>query len=130
MKSYTELIKLETYQERLDYLLLYLDNPSNQNRKLMNAFYKSSAWLAARDAVLKRDLGCDLGIDFMYIEDGPMLVHHINPITEDDVLQGSSFLFDMDNLITVSKDTHNTIHYRTAKAEEFIERKPGDTKLW
>lgn len=129
-KTYSECVALESYSERLNYLRTYGNNPSNANRVLMNEFYKSSAWLAIRDTVIKRDLAQDLGVQNLFIEEGPILVHHIVPITIDDVMDGSFLLFDLENLITVSLDTHNSIHYFKEKTFEYVERKPGDTLLW
>lgn len=129
-KSYSECIALESFSERLNYLKVYGQNPSNENRGLMNDFYKSNAWLSIRDTVIQRDLGQDLGVQNLFIEDGPILVHHIVPITIDDVIKGSPFLFDLENLITVSLNTHNTIHYSKEKTIMYIERRPGDTMLW
>lgn len=96
---------------------------------MMGRFYKSNAWRKVRDAVIKRDLGCDLGVNRLYI-DGEIIVHHINPITEEDLEKGSDLLLSMDNLITVSYDTHNKIHYSTEEDYIWKERKPGDTTLW
>lgn len=128
--SYSELIKLDSYLERLNYLRTFGDNPSNQDRFLMNQFYKSNQWLFVREQAIKRDIGCDLGIVNLFIEEGPILVHHINPISIEDVANRSSFLFDLNNLITCSLATHNRIHYDKNSTTEWIERKPGDTKLW
>lgn len=128
--SYSELIQLNSYLERLNYLRTFGDNPSNQDRFLMNQFYKSNQWLFVREQVIKRDIGCDLGIANLFIEEGPILVHHINPISIEDVANRSSFLFDLNNLITCSLATHNRIHYDKYSSTEWIERKPGDTKLW
>lgn len=128
--TYSELIKLDSWLERLDYLRTFGDNPSNQDRFLMNKFYKSDSWLYWRAEAIKRDLGCDLGINNLFIEEGPILVHHINPISIEDVRNGFSILFDLNNLITCSLDTHNRIHYDKKSITTWEERKPGDTKLW
>lgn len=132
MKSYEELTQLETFNERLDYLRLYSNNPSNKDRKTMNRFYKSHAWKVVREAVIRRDLACDLAVQNLFIENenDTILVHHINPISIDDVLSGNPLCLDMNNLITVSPATHNLIHYRETPKEEIVERQPGDTKLW
>lgn len=129
IKSYKELLEFDSYDERLEYLRLYSDNPSNEDRAFMNSFYKSHAWKQVRDFVIHRDLGCDLGASNIYI-DGPILVHHINPITEEDILNGSELILDPNNLISVSYETHNKIHYSNKSKEPFVERKPGDTRLW
>lgn len=132
MKSYSELMSLESFDERLDYLRLYSQNPSNENRNIMNKFYKSYAWKVVREAVIKRDLGCDLAVQNLFIGDNneTIIVHHINPITIEDVTNNSSKCLDMENLITVSSSTHNTIHYREEVEDKYVERSPGDTKLW
>ncbi len=130
-KSYSELIKLESYAERLAYLQLYGDNPANVHRDLMNRFYKSELWKLARKQAIVRDFGRDLGLPGFDISEGEsVIVHHINPITEEDVEQMDPSIFDPENLITVSYDTHNKIHYRATEQESYTERKPGDTKLW
>lgn len=100
----------------------------------MNRFYKSKVWLELRERIIKRDLACDLGVPNLFIDvDKPgesIIVHHINPISVEDFENGSDLLLDPNNLITVSASTHNTIHYSTVEHEEYIERAPGDTKLW
>lgn len=123
-------MKLNSYQERLEYLKTRGNNPGNKNRVIMNNFYKTDLWINdIRPKIIERDLGRDIGIPFLEI-DGPIIVHHINPITEDDVLNWSPKLLDPENLISVSYDTHNKIHYSKAKEQEYSERKPGDTLLW
>lgn len=131
MKTYNELITLESFVERLEYLRLYKENPSNKERDLLNKFYKSRLWNEIRKIVIRRDLGCDLGVPNLFINDGHILVHHIVPITFDNLVNESPLLLDPNNLITVSYDTHNKIHFRTEVDDKtVIERKPGDTKLW
>ena len=128
MKSYSELIKLDNFEDRLNYLKL-LDNNATSPRHMSMGFYKSSIWLFARKQILDRDLGFDLGVFGVYIE-GSMLVHHINPINENDILYQTNKLLDPENLITTSNHTHNLIHYSTREQEPWVERTPGDTKLW
>lgn len=128
MRSYSELIQLESYDERLSYLKL-LDNNATSPRHMSGYFYKSHAWLVTRDQIISRDLGFDLGVFGVYI-DGPMFVHHINPINESDIVLQTARLLDPENLITTSGHTHNLIHYNTKIQEEWVERTPGDTKLW
>lgn len=128
MKSYSDLVKLDSFEDRLDYLKL-LDNNVLSPRHMSMQFYKSNSWLITRKMILDRDLGFDLGVFGVYIE-GSMLIHHINPINEDDILYQTNRLLDPENLITVSKHTHNLIHYNTEVREPWIERVPGDTKLW
>lgn len=128
MKSYSELIQLDSFDERLEYLKL-LDNNVTSPRHMSMGFYKSDLWRHVRKQVIDRDLGFDLGVFGIYIE-GPMLVHHINPINESDILYMTHKLLDLDNLITTSNHTHNLIHYNKVKKEPWVERTPGDTKQW
>lgn len=128
MKSYSELIKLESFEERLEYLTL-LDNNATSPRHMSMGFYKSRLWREVRMNVIRRDLGFDLGVDGVYI-DGDMIVHHINPIDETDIINQSTKLIDLDNLITTSVKTHNLIHYGKRERTEWVERTPGDTILW
>lgn len=128
MKSYSELIKIPSFSERLEYLKL-LDNNATSPRHMSGDFYKSYIWRQLRKTILDRDLGFDLGMFGVYI-DGPMFVHHINPINESDIVYQTKKLLDPENLITVSGNTHNLIHYNTKVKERWAERTPGDTKLW
>ncbi len=127
-RSYSELILLPTFSERLEYLKL-LDNNAESPRHISGGFFKSRTWLTVRQMVIDRDLGFDLGVFGVYIE-GPMYVHHINPINEFDIRNQTKRLLDPENLITVSMNTHNSIHYKKVEKEAWVERKPGDTKLW
>lgn len=127
--TYSEAKNLPTYGDRLDYLTLH-DNNVDSPRHLSNMFYKSKTWLRVRDEIIARDMGYDLGDPRVKI-DGPVLVHHINPLTEDDIVEwNEDKLFNPENLISVSIATHNTIHYGRSSSEEYVERRPGDTKLW
>ena len=109
MRTYSELFLIPTFSERLEYLKL-LDNNVLSPRHMSGEFYSSKTWKTVRKEILKRDLGFDLGVFGVYI-DGPMLVHHINPIDESDIIYQTSRLLDPENLITVSTNTHNLIHY-------------------
>ena len=122
------MIKLSSHTERLEYLKIG-DNNALSPRHMSMSFYKSHAWEVTRDAILKRDLGFDLGVFGVYI-DGPMYVHHINPIEESDIVHMTRKLLDPENLITTSDNTHKKIHYNKEEKDEWIERKPGDTILW
>lgn len=128
MRSYTELIMLEDYNDRLEYLKL-LDNNATSPRHMSEQFYKSNLWKHVRQTIIDRDLGFDLGVFGLYI-DGVKMVHHINPINESDIIYQTSRLLDPENLITTSISTHNKIHYNTEEREVWTERTPGDTKLW
>jgi 5-methylcytosine-specific restriction endonuclease McrA len=128
MRSYSELISMPSFTERLEYLKL-LDNNVTSPRHMSAGFYKSRTWRTIRKQIIDRDLGFDLGMFGVYI-DGPMLVHHINPINESDIIYQTNKLLDPENLITVSGNTHNLIHYNKVEKEKWVERTPGDTKLW
>ena len=127
-RNYSELKTLKSFSERLEYLKLG-DNNALSPRHMSMPFYKSKIWEATRDIILQRDLGFDLGVFGVYVE-GPMYVHHINPISEHDILHMTKKLLDPENLITTSRETHNKIHYNQQEKDVWVERKPGDTKLW
>lgn len=128
MKSYSELINLNSFDDRLEYLKL-LDNNATSPRHMSMQFYKSDLWKITRKQIIDRDLGFDLGVFGVYIE-GSILVHHINPINESDILFKTRKLLDPENLITTSNHTHNLIHYNKKEKEQWVERAPGDTKFW
>ena len=127
-RTYSELITLKSFSERLEYLKLG-DNNTLSPRHMSMSFYKSKIWRTTRDLILQRDLGFDLGVFGVYIE-GPMYVHHINPIEEYDIVHMTRKLLDPENLITTSDNTHKKIHYNKQEKDVWVERKPGDTKLW
>ena len=127
-RNYMELVMLTSFAERLEYLKL-LDNNVSSPRHMSAGFYQSRIWKTLRKNIIDRDLGFDLGMFGVYI-DGPMYVHHINPIDESDIVNQTNKLLDPENLITVSGNTHNLIHYNKKEKEKWVERTPGDTKLW
>ena len=124
--TYTELLKRNTYGDRLDYLKLW-NKPHTSPRNISNSFYKSRAWKLVRDEVMARDLRCDLGVTGMFI-DGQIIVHHMNPLQPEDIEDWTEDMLDPEYLICVSEETHNRIHYNVM--EDIPERSPGDTKLW
>lgn len=133
-RCYSELIQLKTFTERFEYLKLSgeVGNPTfGYDRYFNQNFYHSSEWRRARSEVIVRDNGCDLGIPEYEIH-GRIYIHHINPITKDDVLNLSENLLDPNNLICVAFDTHNAIHYGDQKTlpKVPIDRAPGDTCPW
>ena len=133
MKSYRELIELETFEERLEYLYIgdkIGDETFGSARRLNQLFYKSQEWRRKRNEIIARDNGCDLGVDGCERSSRNILIHHINPITEEDIINRNPCLFDNNNLISVSIDTHNFIHYGTSHKDEYIERTPNDTCPW
>jgi len=133
-RSYTELARIRTFEERYDYLavrgVVGLDTFGFE-RWLNQAFYHSAEWRHARRQVIARDRGCDLGIEGQEIYDRP-IVHHMNPIAVDDITHANIDIINPEYLITVSLRTHNAIHYgdRSQLVQPLIQRRPGDTKLW
>lgn len=128
MRTYSELITIPSFPERLEYLKL-LDSNATSPRHMSGDFYRSTLWKSVRRSIIDRDLGFDLGIFGLYI-DGPMFVHHIDPIEESDIIYCTRKLLDPNNLITTSMNTHNAIHYKQEEKDLWVERAPGDTKLW
>jgi hypothetical protein len=94
-------------------------------------FYTSRQWRVLRDYVIVRDEGCDLAVPEFIIA-GPPHIHHMNPMASIDLIEDDPDILDPEYLITVSAQTHNAIHYgdETLLPRRFVERKPGDTKLW
>lgn len=134
IKSYKELIKLKTFEERLRYLQLNANvgiETFGSGRWLNQRLYHSSLWADVKNEIILRDNGCDLGLEGYEIR-GRIYVHHLNPITKEDVLNNSSKLYDSDNLICVSFDTHQSIHYGSecAALSQLVERRPNDTCPW
>lgn len=133
--SYKELITLPTFLERYRYLKqsgIVAEETFGGHRYLNQAYYTSSEWKSVRNRVIVRDKGCDLAAEGFEIND-TIYIHHINPITPEDIMKRSPALFDMDNLICVSFNTHQAIHYGDESMlpiTYFNERRPGDTKLW
>ena len=133
-RSYSELVRLGTFEERFEYLRLG-GVPGHEtfglDRRLNQAFYDSYAWQQAREWVIIRDNGCDLGLDGFPIHDR-ILVHHMTPIAPDDILRARDWIIDPEFLITTNHDTHNAIHYsaESPRQQDLITRRPGDTTLW
>lgn len=122
------------FEDRFDYLSLGgqvglstfgFDRWINQN------FYRSREWQQVRAHVIFRDNGCDLGIPGYEIQ-SQLLVHHMNPVTPDDLKRGEEWVLDPEFLITTTHRTHNAIHYgdRSLLPQPVVERQPGDTRLW
>lgn len=134
MKTYSELIKLPSFEERFDYLKLngaVAQETFGGHRWLNQIFYQTPEWKAARRRVLIRDNGCDLGCEDWPIY-GKVYVHHMNPITKDDILARSPMLFDPENLICCSDTTHKAITLGDLNLlpKRYEERQPGDTCPW
>lgn len=134
LKSYRNLILLPTILDRFEYLRIKAnvgDPTFGFDRFINQDFYQSREWRQVRMKVIARDEGCDLGVP-EYPIGGKVIIHHINPITAEDIENASDLLFDMDNLICVSESTHNAIHFgdETLLPAEPIIRTPGDTCPW
>ena len=133
-KCYTELSKLTTFNERFNYLKLdgiVGEETFGYDRILNQLLYKSKKWRKVRDEVLIRDNGGDLGLED-YPINGRAIIHHMNPITVEDVLNDKPEIFDPEYLITVSNSTHNAIHFSNENnlQKNPIERTQNDTCLW
>lgn len=133
-RTYSELVQLPTFTERLRYLLLdgTVAAPTfGDNRYLNQKLYRSANWQRVRRLVIIRDGGNDLGVEGYSIE-GAILIHHINPITEEMILNADPEIFNLDNLILTTRNTHNIIHYGDAGLikEDWKPRTPNDTIPW
>ena len=134
IRTYSELSKLSTFEERFQYLKLggsVGESTFGFDRYLNQIFYKSKLWKRIRDEVIFRDCGCDLGINGREIF-GQAIIHHMNPITIKDIEADSKFLTDPEYLITTIHSTHNAIHYSDEKLLMIgpIERTKNDTCPW
>jgi hypothetical protein len=134
VRRYSELIRFDTFEDRLEYLLLggtVGRSTFGFDRYVNQDFYKSHEWKSVRDFVIVRDNGCDLGVSGYDIYEGP-LVHHMNPMGVDDIVHGEEWIVDPEFLITTTQQTHNDIHYgyQSERPPAFVKRSPGDTKLW
>ena len=134
IRTYSELSKLKTFKERFTYLRLngFVGKETfGFDRYLNQVFYKSAKWRSIRDFVIVRDNGCDLGIEGREIY-GKIIIHHMNPITIQDIEHESDFLLDPEFLISTVHGTHNAIHYGDENLLILapIERKPNDTCPW
>lgn len=134
MKTYSELIRLPTFLDRYRYLRIggkVGDETFGFDRRLNQLFYKDPEWISIRDKVIIRDSACDLGVLDRSIV-GCIYVHHMNPIRKLDILRRSKCLFDPENLICTSKNTHDAIHYgdESLLIADPITRKANDTCPW
>lgn len=133
-RTYSELAKIDSFLERYHYLSLkgqVGDATFGSDRYLNQQFYTSRQWRQIRHHVIARDQGCDLAW-----HDNPILdrviIHHMNPMTPDDIIHGDETILDPEFLITTTHRTHNAIHYGSEEQlpRPFVARSPGDTKLW
>lgn len=135
IKTYSELSKLSTFEERYEYLKLdgvVGEETFGFDRYLNQQFYqKDVEWLAARRKVIMRDMGCDLGVEGREIR-GRIIVHHMNPITKYDLLNRTKYLLDPEYLISTIDNTHRAIHYgdENLLMKGPVERTQNDTCPW
>lgn len=133
-RTYSELSRLPTFEERFHYLDLrgqVGDTTFGFDRWINQAFYRSREWRHIRNHVIARDLGCDLGVEGYEIYDR-VIIHHMNPLGVDDIVHGDEAIVDPQFLITTTHNTHNAIHYGDERLlpRPFAARRPGDTQLW
>lgn len=132
--TYSNLIKFDEFEDRFKYLKLdgrVGVETFGFDRHINQLFYKSPEWLSARNKVVARDLGCDLGL-IGYEIPGKVLVHHMNPLSIEDLVNRQPEIFDPEYLVCVSVQTHNAIHFgdESILMQEPVIRRPGDTTLW
>ena len=133
-KSYHEMLSFDSFEDRYNYLRLYGvvgEDVFGFGRYVNQRFYTSSDWRSARTQVIIRDNGCNLACPDRPIH-GRIHVHHINPVTMEMLENEDPILFDLNNLICTDDITHRAIHYGDVSLlqQDYIPRRPGDTKLW
>lgn len=135
LRCYSDILKIDSFEKRYEYLripALVGDSTFGSHRWLNQDFYRSKYWKQIRSKVILRDEGCDLGIIDRPILDR-VIVHHMNPVTEQDIIDMSEVVYDPEYLICVSNTTHQAIHYGDSSLltpSKHIERKPFDTVPW
>lgn len=135
IRTYRELSQLKTFEERFRYLQVRASvgaETFGYERYINQAFYRSQEWRRIRTQVIARDLGCDLGLEGFEIFDR-VVIHHMNPMKIEDVVEGNEAILDPEFLITTTHKTHNAIHYGDdsfLEAKVLVERFPGDTRIW
>jgi hypothetical protein len=134
IRTYSDLLHFQTFEDRFQYLKLrgiVGDATFGLDRYINQGFYTSTQWKRIRDLVLIRDEGCDLGVSGYEIHYRPV-IHHLNPMTVDDIRHGDDSILDPEFLITTTHRTHNAIHYgdESLLIKLYKPRQPGDTKLW
>ena len=135
LRTYSELIKLKTFEERFDYLKIdgiVGEESFGFDRWLNQTFYRSKEWRLMRDYIITRDLGCDLGINDREIIDEMILIHHMNPISKEDIINKTDFLLNPEYLITTIDNTHRAIHYGNKEMLDHppVERYINDQCPW
>lgn len=133
-RSYHEMMQFETLEDRFEYLKLRSSVGTSTfgfDRWVNQQFYRSRQWKHIRNEILARDLGCDLAVPGYEIHDRP-IIHHMNPMTPEQIDEGDPDILNPEYLITVSHQTHNAIHFGDKRqlVQPLVERRPGDTSLW
>lgn len=133
-KTYSNLKRIQTFEDKFEYLKLggsVGHSTFGFDRYVNQQFYQSFHWKSVRDHVIMRDNGCDLGVEGYEIH-SKLLVHHMIPLTMEDITSGSEWIIDPEYLITTTHNTHNAIHYGDKRLliTPLQPRMPGDTKLW
>lgn len=134
VRHFRELRRLDSFSDRYNYLRLkgmVGQSTFGFERYINQSFYRSRQWKLIRDEVIARDNGCDLGVEGFEIFDR-IIIHHMNPMTAEDIEAGEEAILNPDFLITTTHRTHNAIHYGDEKllVQPLVERRPGDTRLW
>lgn len=134
-RSYHEMLQFESFLERFEYLKLSgkpCDQTFGSMRYLNQQLYKFPEWKSIREQVILRDESCDLAHPEHQIMRPPVYIHHINPITIEDINNRDPKVFDLDNLVMTTFNTHQAIHYGDPKLIKmiFTERRPNDTCPW
>lgn len=136
IRTYTDLVSIDSYLGRFEYLKLGGSIGAETfgfDRYLNQSFYQSPEWKRFRREIIIRDMGCDMAWKELEIQGRFIVVHHLNPITPEDVLQRSAKLFDPENVVCVSELTHKAIHYGDTSllpSLKPLERRPNDTCPW
>lgn len=133
-RCYTELSRLASFEERFEYLRLdgaVGVETFGHDRYLNQIFYRSDAWRRVRDLVIVRDRGRDLGVEGYEIR-GKIVIHHLEPVSSEDILRGTAAILDPEYLICTTHHTHNAIHYGDAGLliRSPPERRRFDTSPW
>jgi hypothetical protein len=133
-RSYRELERIPTFEERYAYLQLngrVADSTFGFDRYINQRFYGSTQWRQIRHYVIDRDRGCDLGVEGYEIFDR-IIIHHMNPMSREDIQHGDQDILNPEFLISTTHRTHNAIHYgdESLLIQPMVERRPGDTLLW
>lgn len=134
IRRYSELRRIDSFEERYKYLALrgtVGQSTFGFDRYINQQFYRSTQWRHIREYVIARDNGCDLGVPEYEIYD-KIIIHHMNPMTVDEISHGDDSILEPEFLISTTHRTHNAIHYGDERLlpRPLVQRRPGDTKLW